>query len=44
MWNLGDNVLLGLDLGGDASLRVLAVRHYAIPETIHAAAGIGPAA
>lgn len=38
LWNLGDNVLLGWTYG-DSELHVLSVRHYAIPEAIHAASG-----
>jgi hypothetical protein len=38
LWNLGDNVLLGWTYG-DNELLVLSVRHYAIPEAIHAANG-----
>lgn len=38
LWNLGDNVLLGWTYG-DNELHVLSVRHYAIPEAIHAANG-----
>ncbi|HWA12669.1 MAG TPA: hypothetical protein VHA15_06225 [Burkholderiales bacterium] len=34
IWNLGDNVLLGWT-HGDEGLRVLSVRHYAIPEAVH---------
>lgn len=35
LWNLGGNVLLGWT-HGDGGLQVLSVRHYAIPEAIHA--------
>ncbi len=35
IWNLGDNVLLGWT-HGDNELHFLCVRHYAIPEAIHA--------
>lgn len=38
IWNLGDNVLLAWTHGAGALL-VLAVRHYAIPESVHAHAG-----
>lgn len=41
IWNLGDNVLLGWTYG-DNELQVLFVRHYAIPEAIHAANGAAP--
>jgi len=41
IWNLGDNVLLGWTYG-DNELQVLFVRHYAIPEAIHAANGDAP--
>jgi hypothetical protein len=37
IWNLGDNVLLGWTHSG-GELLFLAVRHYAIPESVHAAA------
>src|SRR5687768_1379422 len=40
IWNLGDNVLLGWT-DGVGEILVLSVRHYAIPESIHAAAGSG---
>ncbi len=35
LWNLGDNVLLAWS-AGDGELLVLAVRHYAIAESVHA--------
>ena len=39
IWNLGDNVVLGwTHLAG--KLLFLAVRHYAIPESMHAAPGV----
>ena len=38
IWNLGDNVLLAWTHGAGVLL-VLAVRHYAIPEALHASAG-----
>jgi len=38
IWNLGDNVLLAWAHAGD-ELLFLAVRHYAIPESIHAGDG-----
>ena len=37
IWNLGDNVLLGWTHGG-GELLFLSVRHYAIPEAVHAGA------
>ena len=36
IWNLGDNVLLAWT-HGDGELLFLSVRHYAIPESVHAA-------
>src|SRR5690349_18016789 len=38
VWNLGDNVLLAWTQDGD-HLLFLAVRHYAIPESVHAGDG-----
>src|ERR1043165_8319051 len=38
IWNLGDNVLLAWARDGD-ELIFLAVRHYAIPESVHAGDG-----
>ena len=38
IWNLGDNVLLAWTRAGD-DLLFLAVRHYAIPESVHAGDG-----
>ena len=38
IWNLGDNVLLGWT-HADGELLLLSVRHYFIPESIHADAG-----
>jgi hypothetical protein len=38
IWNLGDNVVLGWTHSAD-KLLFLAVRHYVIPETMHAAPG-----
>jgi hypothetical protein len=38
LWNLGDNVLLGWTHGA-GELLFLSVRHYAIPEFVHAATG-----
>ena len=38
IWNLGDNVLLAWARAGD-ELLFLAVRHYAIPESVHAGDG-----
>jgi hypothetical protein len=35
LWNLGDNVIMAWTFKGQ-ELRFLSVRHYAIPETIHA--------
>ena len=35
IWNLGDNVLLGWTHGDDG-LKFLSVRHYTIPESVHA--------
>ncbi len=35
IWNLGDNVLVGWT-HGEAELLFLSVRHYAIPESVHA--------
>ncbi|HEX4985315.1 MAG TPA: hypothetical protein VFV71_04495 [Burkholderiales bacterium] len=35
LWNLGDNVIVAWTFSG-RELRFLSVRHYAIPETIHA--------
>src|SRR4249919_2312228 len=35
LWNLGDNVIIGWTFAG-RELRFLSVRHYAIPEAIHA--------
>ena len=35
LWNLGDNVIIGWTFKGQ-ELRFLSVRHYAIPEAIHA--------
>ena len=35
LWNLGDNVIIAWTIHGKA-LRFLSVRHYAIPEAIHA--------
>ena len=43
IWNLGDNVLLGWT-HGDGELLFLSVRHYAIPESVHAGAAGGAAA
>src|SRR5688572_25716998 len=38
VWNLGDNVLLGWTQSG-ADLLLLSVRHYVIPESVHAGGG-----
>jgi hypothetical protein len=35
LWNLGDNVIIAWTFKGQ-ELRILSVRHYAIPEAIHA--------
>jgi class 3 adenylate cyclase len=40
IWNLGDNVLIGWTRSA-GTLLVLSVRHYAIPEAVHAGAARG---
>ncbi len=43
IWNLGDNVLLGWT-HGERGLQVLSVRHYIIPEAVHANPGAAQSA